>query len=118
MSLRTDYFDGATGLHQKSNDAFDAGGAFVTTNATAISTSLKDNAAAGKTKFTLSLTTSFSSEILRGNNGTNLITKAYLAGIQQQIAIEDIYSYEVTPALNIADSGTTKIDLNFNFQTT
>ena len=118
MSLRTDYFDGATGLHQKCNDAFDAGGAFVTANSAAISTSLKDNAAAGKTKFTLSITTAFSSVILRGNAGANLITKAYLAGIQSQLAVEDIYSYEVVPTLNILDTVITKIDFNFNFQTT
>lgn len=118
MSLKTDYFDGATGLQQKCNDAFDAGVAFVSANLTTISDSLKDAAASGKTTFTLSLTTSFSSSILRGNNGNNLITKAYLAGVQDGLAAEDIYSYEASAVLNVADSSLTRIDIKFNFQTT
>ena len=41
MSLKTDYFDGATGLQAKCNDAFDAGVTWVTTdNLSAISTAL------------------------------------------------------------------------------
>jgi hypothetical protein len=119
MSLRTDYFDGATGLHTKCNDAFDAGVTFVTTtNAAAISTALITNAAAGNTAFTVTLTTSYNTTILRGNSGKNLILKAYLAGIEKGLADGDIYNYEVAATLNVSDTLTTKIDLAFNFQTT
>jgi hypothetical protein len=119
MSLKTDYFDGATGLQTKCNDAFDAGITFVTvTNLALISTALTDAAASGNTKFTTTIITSYNTAILRANRGNNLITKAYLAGIQQGLANQDIYTYECSAALNITDTVDTKIDLNFNFQTT
>lgn len=119
MSLKTDYFDGATGLQAKCNDAFDAGVTFVTVdNLAAISAALISAAAAGTTKFTTTLLTSYNPSILRGNKGNNLILKAYLAGIQQGLANQDVYNYECTPSLNVSDSVDTKIDLNFNFQTT
>lgn len=120
MSLKTDYFDGLTGLHQKMNDAFDAGVTYVTANSTAISNALKDNAAQGKTKFTVTLsgTGTLSAAYLRANNGNNLLLKAFLAGITDELASQDIYSYECTPALNVSDSINTNVDLNFNFQTT
>jgi hypothetical protein len=119
MSLKTDYFDGATGLQAKCNDAFDAGVTFVTvTNLSAISTALINAAAAGNTTFVVKLTTSYLPSTLRANSGNNLINKAYLAGIQGGLANQDIYEYECTPSLNISDSITTSIDLNFNFQTT
>ena len=119
MSLKTDYFDGLTGLHQKEADAFSAGVTFVTvTNLAAISTALVSAAAAGNTKFTVTLTTSYNPSILRGNKGNNLILKSYLAGIQKGLADQAIYDFECTPSLNIADSVDTKIDLAFDFQTT
>lgn len=119
MSLKTDYFDGATGLQAKCNDAFDAGVTWVTTdNLSAISTALINAAAAGSTKFTVTLLTAYNPSILRGNKGNNLILKAYLAGIQQGLANQEIYAYECSPSLNVSDSVDTKIDLNFNFQTT
>jgi hypothetical protein len=119
MSLKTDYFDGATGLQAKCNDAFNAGVTFVTVdNLAAISAALIAAAAAGNTKFTTTIITSYNPSILRGNKGNNLILKAYLAGIQQGLADQEVYNYECTPALNVADSVDTKIDLNFNFQTT
>jgi hypothetical protein len=119
MSLKTDYFDGATGLQAKCNDAFDAGVTFVTVdNLAAISAALINAAAAGTTKFTTTLLTSYNPSILRGNKGNNLILKAYLAGIQQGLANQDVYNYECAPSLNVSDSVDTKIDLNFNFQTT
>jgi len=119
MSLKTDFFDGATGLQSKCNDAFDAGVTFVTvTNLSVISTALINAAAAGNTKFTTTIITSYNPSTLRGNKGDNLILKAYLAGIEQGLANQDIYNYECTPSLNVSDSITTSIDLNFNFQTT
>ncbi len=119
MSLKTDFFDGATGLHEQCNDAFDAGVTFVTvTNLAAIAAALVSNAAAGNTKFTVTLSTTYQPAILRGNKGNNLILKAYLAGIAKGLADQQVYAYECTPALNISDTVDTKIDLNFNFQTT
>lgn len=119
MSLKTDFFDGATGLQQQCNDAFAAGVSFVTvTNLAAISAALVSNAAAGNTKFTVTLSTTYSPAILRGNKGNNLILKAYLSGIQKGLADQEVYAYECAPALNVSDSVETKIDLNFTFQTT
>lgn len=119
MSLKTDYFDGATGLQAKCNDAFAAGVTFVTVdNLAAISAALIAAAAAGSTKFTTTLQTTYNPSTLRANKGNNLILKAYLAGIQQGLADQEIYNYECLAALNVSDSIDTKIDLNFTFQTT
>lgn len=119
MSLKTDFFSGLTGLHAQCNAAFAAGVQFVTvTNLSAISNALISNAAAGNTKFTVSLPTTYMPATLRGNKGNNLILKSYLAGIQKGLADQEIYSYECTPTLNMSDTIDTKIDLNFHFQTT
>jgi hypothetical protein len=119
MSLKADFFDGLTGLHQKEQDAFDAGVAFVTVaNLAAISTALIAAAAAGNTKFVVTLLTSYQPTILRGNKGNNLILKSYLAGIRKGLSDQDIFDFECDPTLNITDTIDTKIDLNFNFQTT
>jgi hypothetical protein len=118
MSLKTDYFDNLTGLHQKMNDAYNAGVTFVTTNSASLSTDLKSAAEQGKTKFDVSYITSFNNAWLRGNNGENLLKKAYFAGIQSGLADSQIYSYECTLALDVSDSVSTKIKFQFNFQTT
>ena len=119
MSLKTDFFDGATGIQAKQNDAFTAGVDWVeTSNLAAISAALISAAAAGTTKFTVTIVSGYNPTILRGNKGNNLILKAYLAGIQQGLANQEIYNYECTPALNVSDSVENKIDLNFNFATT
>lgn len=119
MSLKTDFYDGATGLHEKCNDAFDAGVTFVTvTNIAAISAALISAAAAGNTKFTVSLQTTYNPSILRGNKGNNLILKSYLAGISKGLSDQEVYNYECVPTLNVVDTIDTKIDLAFNFQTT
>lgn len=117
MSLKTDYYDGATGLIQQCDSAFASGQGFITTNLSSISADLKEQASFGITKFTLNYVTTFNPSILRGNKSNNLITKSYLAGIQAQLAAQNIYSFEVAPALNVSDSASTSIDLNFNFQT-
>lgn len=118
MSLKTDFYDGATGLNQQCNAAFDAGVVFVTTtNLAAISAALVDAASKGKTKFTVSLTTSYQTAILRDNSGNNLITKSYLAGVQSGLADQDIYNFEASSVLNMSDNTLTKIDITFNFQT-
>jgi hypothetical protein len=119
VSLKTDYFDGLTGLHQKEIDAFNAGVAFVAvTNLTAISTELTNAASAGKTAFTVTLVTSYSPTILKGNRGDNLILKSYLAGVQKGLSDQGVFDFECSPTLNMSDPLLTKIDLNFNFQTT
>ena len=117
MSLKTDFFDGLTGLHSKLNDAYDAGAAFIGTNNSALSSAMTTNAANGSTKFTVTLPTTFNPSALRANKGNNLLWKAYSAGILGGLADQQVYSYEVSIALNIADAVDTKVDLNFNFQT-
>lgn len=120
MSLKTDYFDGATGLQQKMNDAFDEGALYVTTNLAAISAALISNAAQGKTTFTVNVagTGALNASYLRANNGNNLLLKAFLAGITSGLAGQEVYSYECTPKLNVSDSINTSVDLNFTFQVT
>lgn len=120
MSLKTDYFDGATGLQQKMNDAFDAGVAYVTANLATLSAALIENAAQGKTSFTVTVTGtgSLNASYLRANNGNNLLLKAFFAGITDGLAAQDVYSYECSLALNVADNVDTKVDFKFNFQTT
>jgi hypothetical protein len=119
MSLKTDFFDGSTGLHQMEQNAFDAGVTFVTVdNLSAISAALVANAASGNTKFTVTLSTTYQPATLRANKGNNLILKSYLAGIQKGLSDQSIFDFECTPTLNSADSVDTKIDLNFDFGTT
>lgn len=120
MSLKTDFFDGATGLQTKLNDAFDVGVTYVTTNLATLSAALIDAAAQGKTKFTVTVTGtgSLNAGYLRASNGNNLLLKAFFAGITSGLATQDIYGYECTLTLNVADSVDTKVDFNFNFQTT
>lgn len=87
-------------------------------NYQSLQNSLKSAAAQGTTKFTVTLPTSFNAGYLRQNNGDNLLRKAYFAGIQQGLADAEIYNYECVVVLNVKDSVSTQIDLNFNFQTT
>lgn len=117
MSLKTDYFDGSTGLIIQMDNAFTAGSTFVTTNLVTISNALKTNAAQGLTKFTVNLATSDNPTYLRGNNANNLYLKSYLAGIVDGLASQNVYNYECTPTLNLSDQFTVSIDLNFNFAT-
>ncbi len=118
MTLKTDYFDGATGLHEKMNDAFDAGSTFVTTNLATLSAALISAAEQGKTTFDVSVTTTFNPGYMRANNGNNLLRKAYFAGIQSGLADNDIYDYECTLALDVSDTTDTKVKFQFDFQTT
>lgn len=118
MSLKTDFFDGSTGLLNQCDLAFAAGENFIgVDNLSALSTDLKAQAAQGLTKFTITYPTSYNPVALRGNKGDNLILKSYLAGVSAGLAAQNIYNFEVTPKLNITDTVTTSIDLVFNFQT-
>jgi len=136
MSLKYDYFDGSTGLLMQCDAAYAAGQGFVTTNLAQISTDLKTNAASGFTNFTLNYPATMGAALLRGANGSNaaskcpphnggtggrhsqpnnFILKAYLAGIQDGMAQQAIYNYEVAPQLNVIHSIDTTIDLVFTF---
>jgi hypothetical protein len=113
MTLKTDYFDGASGLQTKLNDAFDAGMSFVVDNEETLTEELQLASAAGKTSFTISITTTYQTTYLRL---AGLLSKAYLAGITAQLASEDIYSFECVPKLNTATTDVVKIDFVFTFQ--
>lgn len=112
MSLKTDFYDGATGFNQKMNDVFDAGVDLITTSMSAISIELKANAAKGNKSFTVQIPTTFETANLR-LLGTHLDT--YLAGIIYGLSSEDIYSYECTPAIDTTDNSNTFINLTFSF---
>ena len=117
MTLKTDYYDGLTGLNQQMNDAFDAGVAYVVTNTATLTTALTTAASEGKTTFTVTIATTYKPTPMRANNTNNLLAKSYLAGITQGLANSDIYSYECEPTLNVADNSILRIDFSFNFQT-
>lgn len=119
MSLRTDYFDGATGIQQKMQAAFDEGVTYVTSNMSTLSAGLISNAAQGKTSFTINTagTGALNATYLRANNGDNLLLKSFLAGIKNGLAAQDIFEYECTPALNVSVATSTSVDFNFDFQT-
>lgn len=112
MSLKTDFFDGATGLHTQMNDVFDEGATFVTTNLASLTSEMTSQASKGVTTFTFTLVTVFEPANLRL---LGLHWQHYSAGIVNQLAAEDIYSHEVSIALNTSDLTTTSIDFNFTF---
>jgi hypothetical protein len=112
MSLKQDYFDGVTGFTEKMAASFAAGSAFVSANSTALTAALQEAAAAGKKTFTVSIVTSDNPAYLRLNG---LYAKTYLAGVVQALGAEDIYSYECSPTLNLADAVSVKVDFNFTF---
>jgi len=119
MSLKSDFYDGSTGLNQQMEAAFAAGGTYVTTNLTTLSNALKSNAAAGITKFTVTIlgTAPINGALLRANNSNNLLCKSFFAGIVDGLAAQSIFNYECSIVLNVSDSVNTNVDFNFNFQT-
>jgi hypothetical protein len=112
MSLKQDYYDGSTGFNQQMASCFAAGSAFVSTNEATLTTELQAAAAAGKKTFTVSIVTSDSPAYLRLNG---LYAKTYLAGVVHALALEEIYSYECTPTLNLADTVSVRVEFNFTF---
>jgi hypothetical protein len=119
MTLKSDYYQGATGLQQKMKDAFDAGVEFVAvTNYAALQTALLSAAEQGITKFDVEIQTTFNHLWLRQNNGNNLLKKSYFSGIISALADSEIYDYECSLNLNVADTAITKVIFQFNFQTT
>lgn len=93
-------------------------GSDATGNYSTIRAALLDNAQAGATTFVVNLLTTLNPTALRANKGNNLLLKAYLAGIQKGLSDQQLYAYEVTPTLNVSDTISTSIDLNFKFQVT
>lgn len=112
MTLKTDYFDGATGLHQQMNDVFDSGIAFVTANLASLTTELQLAASKGLKTFTVNIITTDEPTNLRLNG---LYLSTYLNGILHELANQDIYESEVSLSLNTSLTDTTSIDFNFTF---
>ena len=112
MSLKTDYLDGANGYTTQMATVFADGEAFVTANAAALTTGLQAAAAQGLKSFTVNVITSQNPGNLRI---AGIYLNTYLAGIEAQLAQEDIYNYEVTLSLNTSDQTTTSIDFKFTF---
>lgn len=117
MSLKNAYFNPPNGLHAKQQQAFQAGKNFVTTNLTVIQNELVNQAAQGATKFVVSIVTPFNNTALRFNNGNNVIAKSYLDGIRHELALQEIYSFDCDPVVNLSSTIEVKIDFRFNFQT-
>ncbi|CAB4124759.1 hypothetical protein UFOVP53_28 [uncultured Caudovirales phage] len=111
MSLKTDYLQGATGLTTQMLAVFTSGEAFITNNLVTLTTEMQTAAAAGITKFTVSIVAPVSGHNLR-LKGTYMNT--YFAGIRSALMAEEIYDYEVSVVLNTSDTVDTSIDLNFN----
>lgn len=113
MSLKTDYFDGATGLLTKIDDSFDLGVAWVVANTAAISTALKAKAALGVETFSIgSIATTDNLSNMMANAADNFIAKGYLAGVQKGLADQDLYYFNVAPSLT-GDTTTAYVQLNF-----
>ena len=120
MSLKDAYYQGATGLAAKLQDAHDAGVDLVGTQTgegqyDTIVAGLETNAAKGLKKFTVTVPVTFNPSSLRSNNGDNLVLKAFLSGVSEALSAQSVYDYECTPALNTSDTVNTSIDLNFTF---
>lgn len=120
MSLRDQYFEGSTGLAKALQNAHDAGVLLVGAGTgqgqwDAITAGLQTNAQAGLKVFTVTIPTTYLPAALRGNKGVNLILRAYLSGITEQLSNQLIYDFECTPTLNTSDTVNTSIDLNFSF---
>lgn len=120
MSLKDAYYEGSSGLAQKLQAAHDAGVALVGTGTgvgqyDTIVAGLQANAANGLKKFTVTVPVTYNPAALRTNKGDNLVLKAFLSGITEQLSVQLIYDFECTPALNTSDTVNTSIDLNFLF---
>jgi hypothetical protein len=112
MTLKTDFFDGATGIHSQMNDTFDLGVAFVVASAGTLTSAMTTSAASGVTTFTVTIETLDNPANLRLDG---LYQQHYFAGIIKGLADEDVYSHEVSLALNTTNTTTTGVDFNFTF---
>jgi len=99
MSLKTDFYDGATGINSMLQDSFDAGVLWLQTNLATISSLLIAQAAKGTKDFVLSIATTDNLANMMSNSGDNLVARAYMAGIQYELANEGIFNFECTQSL-------------------
>ena len=113
-TLRQDYFDSSSGIQQTLANANTAGVTFITTNYSVLSSALQTNASQGNTVFTVNIATTYNPTALRLEG---LLLEAYIAGLVQGLAAQNIYSFECTPILNTSDTSITSIDFNFSFNT-
>ena len=120
MSLKDQFYDGATGLMLKLDAAHDAGVTLVGTGTgvgqwDAIAAGLQANAANGLKTFTVTIPVTYNPSNLRANKGNNLVLKAFLSGVVEALSQQNIYDFECTPTLNTSDTVNTSVDLNFTF---
>ena len=83
----------------------------------ALQTALQQAAAGGKQNFRVVTqgTGNMNAAILRANNGHNLALRAFLAGIYQALATQQIYNYQVQLQLDISTTASTNVIFNFGF---
>lgn len=112
MTLKTDYFDGATGLNEQMQDVFDEGVAYAVANVAVLSTELIDAASKGLVTFTSTLGVTFEPQSLRLKG---LHQATFFNGIYKGLSDEGIFQNEVTLVLNESDQIDLKIDFNFSF---
>ena len=112
MSLKTDFYDGATGLNSKVTDSYDLGKAWVVSNLTTISTSLIAQSALGMKVFILTISTTDNLTNMMSNQANNLIAKGYMAGVTAGLADEEIYSFDCEVGL-VGTVATAYVTLNF-----
>jgi hypothetical protein len=112
MSLKTDYLDGASGLTQQMIGVFDEGKNYVTNLLSTLQAELQSAASKGQTQFTITLGVAFEPENLK-LKGRHW--ESFKAGVYAQLAIEEIFDYEVEVALNESDQINLQLDLKFNF---
>ena len=116
ITLKTDYFDGATGIQTQLNDVFDQGVIYIAcTNLATITSALTVAAGKGQSSFTVTLCSPFepANLLLAGRHWLT-----YQAGIVDGLAAQDIYSYEVNVIQNTGCATNLKIDLDFDFYST
>jgi hypothetical protein len=113
MSLKTDY-----GLASALHTAFVAGQTYIGTALApgvayaSLQSALVAAAAQGKTQFTVTVSVTHAPGTLRLSGK---YYETFCDGVYSALAIEDIYSSEVTVALNTTDNITTSIDFVFDF---
>lgn len=110
MTLKTSFYEGASGFDTKMATVATAGASYIVTNNAVLTTALQTAAAAGNKNFTITLAVTFEPANLRLNG---LHQKAFFAGCLRQLSVEDIYPHEVALVLNIADTINTSIDFKF-----
>lgn len=113
MSLKTDY-----ALTTALTTAYDAGVAYIGTGGApgaayaSLSAGLAAAAAQGKETFTVTISVTHAPSTLRLQGK---YWDAFKTGVLGALAVEGIYNYEVSLALNTEDATDTQIDFSFTF---